>query len=345
MQPGKASARVGRAFSGPRIAPLDTLRGIAILMVIAAHFWPPLVLPPGPDAVMQSLGVGGVLLFFLLSGYLIYRNVQRQPLFVFLERRLFKLMPAYWLNVAAMLALGLVLPDSPPASLRTYLANFLMVPDLARTPLVNGVYWTLVIEIKFYLLIAVQNRFLGDRWRLCVPAAIAAVNLAFWMTTGRGSTLLTYLPVFYIGIEIYRAERDGWTRAGRLRVALVIVAIAGSLALFVTERPLANAAYILFDAALFMTVLSLGWQAGWLNYFGRISYSLYLFHTTIGYPMVLGLQRWGLAAPLGGALAAAASILVAHVLFRCVEEPGVRAGRRLETYRAAGKPLHFSGGV
>jgi peptidoglycan/LPS O-acetylase OafA/YrhL len=219
-----------------------------------------------------------------------------------------------------------------------------MVPDLTRMPLVNGVYWTLIIEIKFYVLIALQYRLLGDRMRLAVPAAIMACNFIFWIATGRGSTLLTYLPVFYIGIEIYCAEKDGWTRASCTRVALLVLLIAGSFDLFVSEQPVANIVFTLLDATVFIAVLTRGWELGMLSFFGRISYSLYLFHTTVGYPIVRGLPPSTYSPLLAAVLAVASSIVVAYVMFRCVETPGVQAGRGIEAYRMTGSSLRLPSG-
>ena len=55
---------------------------------------------------VNSLGRGGVILFFLLSGYLIFRSVEREPTSTFLSRRMFKIFPAYSVNVALIFALG-----------------------------------------------------------------------------------------------------------------------------------------------------------------------------------------------------------------------------------------------
>ena len=91
-----------------RILSLDSIRGIAILMVVVAHFLP-LRIDLGQSGYhVVSLGRGGVLLFFLLSGYLIFRNVEWQPLPTFLSRRLFKIFPAYCVNVALLYLLGCI---------------------------------------------------------------------------------------------------------------------------------------------------------------------------------------------------------------------------------------------
>src|SRR5262245_13030538 len=77
-----------------RFLALDTLRGVAILMVLCGHFFPGRLVFGELAHHVNSLARGGVLLFFLLSGYLIFRNVERQDTAIFLSRRLFKIFPA-----------------------------------------------------------------------------------------------------------------------------------------------------------------------------------------------------------------------------------------------------------
>jgi len=95
--------------SGGRVVALDTLRGIALLMVICAHFLPGKLIFGLAANVVSTMGRGGVILFFLLSGYLIFRNLQNQKPLVFLSRRLFKIFPAYCGNVLVIVLLGQLL--------------------------------------------------------------------------------------------------------------------------------------------------------------------------------------------------------------------------------------------
>ena len=155
-----------------RFLALDTMRGVAILMVIFGHFLPGRVVF-GPFAHhVTSLGRGGVLLFFLLSGYLIFRNVERQDTAIFLSRRLFKIFPAYTINVALIFLFGLFTAGHENWNLKLLLANLFMVQDVFGQDMLNGVYWTLLIEIKFYVFIALQYLFLRDRGTLVIPLVL-----------------------------------------------------------------------------------------------------------------------------------------------------------------------------
>ncbi|MCF2524462.1 acyltransferase family protein [Bradyrhizobium sp. G127] len=70
-----------------RIPSLDALRGIAILMVNLGHFIPARVALGDASYHVVSLGRGGVVLFFLLSGYLVFRNIEKQDTATFISRR------------------------------------------------------------------------------------------------------------------------------------------------------------------------------------------------------------------------------------------------------------------
>ena len=155
-----------------RFLALDTMRGVAILMVLFGHFLPDRIVFGQLAHHVTSLGRGGVLLFFLLSGYLIFRNVERQDTTIFLSRRLFKIFPAYSINVALIFLFGLFTARHENWNLKVLLANLFMVQDIFGQDLLNGVFWTLLIEIKFYAFIALQYLLLRDRGTACHSACV-----------------------------------------------------------------------------------------------------------------------------------------------------------------------------
>lgn len=187
-----------------RIPSLDVLRGIAILTVVFGHFIPARIALGQAAYHVSSLGRGGVLLFFLLSGYLVFRNIEKQDPLTFISRRLFKIFPAYWVNVV-VIALFSLMAGHQAFSLATVLGNFFMVQDVFRMESLNGVYWTLLIEVKFYLFLACQHFLLRDRGPLAVLAGLVCTNIVVWLLRGHASLLLTFFPVFYVGIHFPRA--------------------------------------------------------------------------------------------------------------------------------------------
>ena len=94
------------------------------------------------------------------------------------------------------------------------------------------VFWTLLIEIKFYAFIALQYLLLRDRGTLVIPLVFIMVNTAIWLTRGHASVLLTFFPTFYVGIQIYRAECRNWDSIGTLTAGSMVALVALSLFMF-----------------------------------------------------------------------------------------------------------------
>jgi peptidoglycan/LPS O-acetylase OafA/YrhL len=309
-----------------RIDALDSLRGIAILMVLASHLLPPALRLPAAPPALEGVGRGGVILFFLLSGYLIFGNVRRQPTAIFLRRRLFKILPSYWLSLACIAALDWGLSGAAHFPWRVYLTNFLMIPDLTADPEVSGVYWTLLIEVKFYLFIAIQYAILKERFLLGIAGALIASSVALFAVRGHGSQLLACFPAFYVGIYMSRAEERGWRAPACAALAAVTLAAAAGMIVALPDERLWSAVYLVGGALLFALFLRYRLGHRWLGFLGMTSYNNYLYHALVG----------GLVfAAIGGGPAPAIIVLavstgLAVVLYRTVEQPLVRLGRRWE---------------
>jgi peptidoglycan/LPS O-acetylase OafA/YrhL len=143
-----------------RMAWLDALRAIAALLVVYAHLSRYLLRSVrGFSAEWLHAGPAGVMLFFLVSGYIIPASLERHGnLRRFWAGRFRRLFPLY--TVVALLVAGLgvagVVPLDPalaahPAT--TAVAHATMLPFLLGSPLVTPVFWTLTFEMVFYLLV------------------------------------------------------------------------------------------------------------------------------------------------------------------------------------------------
>jgi peptidoglycan/LPS O-acetylase OafA/YrhL len=148
----------------PRFPALDGIRAIAAFAVVATHvgFNSGRAIDNGPFAPLLARLDFGVTLFFLLSGFVIYRpflaaalDGRRLPATrrtrQFLVRRAVRILPAYWVAVLVTLAvLSLRRPTahdwwSYPLLLQTYTGG-------NREPSLTQM-WTLSVELCFYLLI------------------------------------------------------------------------------------------------------------------------------------------------------------------------------------------------
>ncbi|CFQ33729.1 acyltransferase family protein [Yersinia aleksiciae] len=138
-------------MSKPRIEYLDSLRGIAALMVVTSHF---LERTPLRDSWFLShfnLGQFGVVIFFILSGMLIpySLNDSEQAIKKFMISRLFRLYPAYWLSVLFAVLSAIYFTDTFP-EVKVIAINLTMIQSLFNVSDLFGVYWTLIIELIFY---------------------------------------------------------------------------------------------------------------------------------------------------------------------------------------------------
>lgn len=322
---GHSAASVPR-----RMLSLDTVRGAAIIAVLCSHFLGTIRFGDDVDHALIVLGRGGVTLFFLLSGYLIFRNVQTQPIATFIGRRFFKVMPSYWLNIIVILIADLSIDNFTHFPLRSYLASLLAVSDLLGVEPVSGVFWTLLIEIKFYVFIAIQYALFGRRYIHIILVALVMFAVIAWAIRGHGSQLLAYFPVFYLGIEIRLAEEDHWDLQALVRLAAVMVLLAGSLYLCLDQYKLGSAGYLVASSIVFVIALRNNISNRLISILGVTSYSNYLFHAIAGgFVFAMLGYRQGLAEIFGVAAAAIVATATAVVLYRVVEVPMVNLGRRL----------------
>lgn len=330
LVPGSAPAPALKQDAG-RIPSLDALRGIAILMVIFGHFIPARIALGEASYHVSSLGRGGVILFFLLSGYLVFRNIERQDAITFISRRLFKIFPAYWVNVL-LIAVFSFLTGTKFFPLDVVLGNFFMVQDIFHKESLSGVYWTLLIEVKFYLFLVLQYFLLRGRGILLVLAALVCADAAVWFVRGHASLLLMFFPAFYVGIQVRQAETAGWSRLAMLQVAGVSLVVAASLLVFDDYYGKWSAAYVIGEAVMLVAFLRVGVSSSILGFFGRISYSHYLYHMTAGYVFLSlfppsEVLSFNLMVVM---LVIALTTAIAYISYRLVEVPMVAFGKRHE---------------
>jgi peptidoglycan/LPS O-acetylase OafA/YrhL len=186
--------------NGQRLPALDALRGLAILMVLVAHYVSvPLfdVFRPGSTAsylhATLRLAGSGVDLFFVLSGFLIggilLDNRESQNLFkTFYCRRFFRIIPVYALLVLAYLIVvklasfdiaSLRIPVGEPfplAVLATFTQNMWMI-NHHDSPFV-GVTWSLAVEEQFYLTLPALIRFVPRKAITPVVVSLAVLAVA-----------------------------------------------------------------------------------------------------------------------------------------------------------------------
>ncbi|BEL02367.1 hypothetical protein Q0Z83_005580 [Actinoplanes sichuanensis] len=146
----------------PRLAWLDALRGWAAVVVAAFHVSPLVLGSERHLRIFQILDLGkyGVLLFFLVSGYVIPMSLERHgDLRRFWTGRLLRIYPAYLFAVLVTIGLGAAgimrMPDQLAGeTTASVLGHVTMLQDLIGTRGVLRPFWTLSFEMVFYLIVA-----------------------------------------------------------------------------------------------------------------------------------------------------------------------------------------------
>ena len=254
---------------------LDGLRAVAVLLVVYAHLSRTLF--TGARAVTAEwlhAGTAGVMLFFLVSGYIIPASLERHgSLRTFWVSRLCRLLPLYVVVTVAVVALHGFgrLPLDPALAadpLTAAVAHATLLPHLLGVPLVTPVLWTLTFEMAFYLLVgalfALRRHRAGAL--LAMVLAVVAVGTAP-LAPGVAAGHVT------LGVAAVLVLALGAVASGRRRLVVAGALLLGGLAatlLTVGQDP-AHA----WDGLLIIAVMLVGttihradhglirwWQAG-----------------------------------------------------------------------------------
>jgi peptidoglycan/LPS O-acetylase OafA/YrhL len=319
--------------SACRIPELDALRGIAALAVVLFHYTSSYDSQFGHLAALPDFEVGrrGVQLFFILSGFVIFMSLERTTgATQFLVARVARLYPTYWVGVllTSVVLATVTLPGHPidPGQL---LANLTMAQQWFGGTNVDGVYWTLTVELASYaLMLAAYRLRCLDRIEAMGGIVVIAVFALIVVDQANGFALRHYpaprmllgsVHLFFAGILLYRLPRHHSPRAvGLLAFCVMVEAFFNPATVLLV---VASGAAI--GLAAFRGIPLLRWRP--LLFLGSISYPLYLLHNNIGFTIIRGLYALGIEHPLlilGVPIAAA--IVLATAVHYAVEEPAQR---------------------
>lgn len=293
-----------------RFRELDGLRGIAAFAVVLSHF------TGGYDARYPEdthafydvwWGAFGVSLFFMISGFVILMTAQAGDARRFAISRFSRLYPAYWVALAIAVLIGaLFRVPGTPVGPKVVVANVTMVQRWFFVPNVNDAFWTLAIEMQFYvllfaLLIATRARLTDSAMRWVAAAwLVLALAVAVWAypqahgvnpqfvpnaaKIAINLTMAEYGPLFCVGMLAYLSRIHGRFEK------LLPVAVVGAVAAAGLLENWVHAAWVgclclafLFVAMRNGTRMLQFFPIQWL---GKISYSLYITHSILGYVVI-----------------------------------------------------------
>lgn len=311
-----------------RIKEIDGLRGIAALSVVFYHYFFRYDVLFGHENIVSSwavYGKHGVELFFIISGFVIFwsLNNTKKPK-DFLISRFSRLYPVFWAAlIVTFLCVSYFGLINREVSTMSFFGNFLMFHSYFNIPSVDGVYWTLKVELTFYALI-----FLLYVFRLLNKIDyFILIGLCFIIVTRLGISqipdviakveVLQWFPFFAIGISLYKIHFKTFEK---LTIVNLFLAIASTALIFSIAACIMYGAFVcLFYLAVnkYLPLL----KSRILLFFGAISYVLYLIHQNVGYIIIREAYAYNVPPIFTIILALAIVVIVSYLLHENVEKP------------------------
>lgn len=284
------------AVNDHKVPALDGLRGFAALYVVVFHQLQAVQFGNYLFDHLIRFGHQSVLLFFMISGFLIFGSIQRRTLTGsnwrqrFYLSRAFRILPLWWaLLVLHQLVIGM--------SWRVFLANMMMVFgfvsfDVTYLPIV--VAWSLFAEECFYVIAPFLQRFFSDSRDLLILVLLSVIVAALW--TGLAPRLgvpdtnvfiwrfpLAQLSYFSIGLLLAWFSKtvsfgnwisQGSTQSWALDGLAVVAFFSPAFGIYIPAE--IGCGLILVAVLAGTTVIGGCMRRRWLCYLGRRCYSIYI---------------------------------------------------------------------
>jgi peptidoglycan/LPS O-acetylase OafA/YrhL len=361
---------VGKEIAATRFHSVDGLRGYLALGVVFHHLtlnyeyyrmgeW-----GRAPSSLGAFLGKGSVALFFMITAFLFWnRAIDTEGRFqanVFYQARVRRILPMYLfvvllLVVTAFAMTGLTLRVSLANLMRAVLAwifftfpGELAINGYEQTRLINTVFWSLVWEWKFYLILPFLALFSGPRSRWHMMAVAALLLLAFDITSFGwffwGGALAAMLSRLETVKSVSRTWGASLVAIGFLAMAVVYVPYAQGLptvVLLIFPFTIISGGSTLFGLLTFKPA----------RFLGILSYSVYLLHNWVLFVVSIIVNKYTPISGLSelnywylGALITITTVILASVTYRFVESPYLSAKVRIKdaSRRSAAHPSYES---
>jgi exopolysaccharide production protein ExoZ len=299
----------------------------------------------GPLRLHSLVGTFGIATFFIVSGIVITYAAQRESPGRFAARRAVRIVPAMW--VVLLLVWVLARVDVPvgvagPVDVGDLFANLTLANFFFSGHVgLNLVTWTLAVQIGYYVIVAATIP-LQRRWPWLPPAlAVTLVSVLLSVVHDESSVaghmvrvIVTFLPILFIGqvialVQLGRLHPLAGTAYGVLQWLLLVRADMTS---DLTPAIPGYGRMVVCIALLVIVCcrLSGGLVAGrWTRGMAGRTYAVFLVHVPVLYvtPHLLSTTTGTTSAFF---VATAGTAVVAELLYRFVEAPGVRWYRRWE---------------
>ncbi|EHQ9764061.1 acyltransferase [Salmonella enterica] len=289
-----------------RINEIDFLRFVAAMAVVFFHYAfrgyaaDGMSIMPYPSlAPVSKYGFLGVQLFFMISGFVILMSASHGSIRNFTISRMVRLYPAFLACCTITFIVTLVIgAPTYSVSFNQYITNMTMLNEFIGIPSVDGAYWSLFVEMRFYALVAIIL-IIGKIHRsqeLILSWLIISIVLELYPIWKLRTIFITnYSTYFIAGATCYLIYSKGLSALkSAILIASLFLAIYQSTSQIIffenhyntfISKYITSTIIISFYIAMILISLKLTGFIGhqkWLL-IGSLTYPLYLIHQNIGY--------------------------------------------------------------
>ena len=332
-----------------RYLELDALRGIAVLAVVFYHytFAYDFHFKLFSDHKLYLYhGNLAVHLFFVISGFVIFLTLEKSKRKTdFLVSRFSRLYPSYWVAMLVTLTVITVFPVPTLGhyTIKEVAMNLTMLQGFTKLRLIDQVYWTLKMELTFYIIMYLLylNKLLSKiEWACLAWLAFSLISSIFKIPLKKYLDVLfvlEYAPLFIAGINFYLIKNKGGSILNHIIIALSLVVEVRWLLMHPDEN---YVSVILFAGIYALFYLFAYGRLSWINnrvllFLGSISYSLYLLHNVIGYSIIYRLRQYTDLQIIYVTIPFIFSIALATLMTFYIEKPAIRFIRNSYKKRTA----------
>ncbi|MBC7981702.1 acyltransferase [Candidatus Parcubacteria bacterium] len=293
-----------QAQNTQKIGSINTLRFIAAAFVVFYHYafafyYRDLSYVDLPFfRYIFQYGYLGVDLFFIISGFVISLSAENRNAYNFFKSRVGRLYPVFWIS-AIITTLFILFGGHliySEMSWSRFLTNMTMIPSFFNADPLDGTYWTLLLEMKFYFIILLLILFKQFKRieKFAIPLAVIMLAVSVFRPDLAADSQWIWVPNFIAGVLFYKIYKEGLTNT---RIFALCTTLISSLVFalkripYLSEgygiafKPSVISLYILFFYLIFLLISLNKFKIPnnrFVNILGLLTYPVYLLHHQIG---------------------------------------------------------------
>ncbi|CAM3941253.1 acyltransferase family protein [Aeromonas bestiarum] len=357
---------------------ISLLRGFAALLVVWSHlvgwwlnanklespyqyYWENTIVKP--FHLYQNGGHLGVVLFFLISGYVITHVSLSETTKEFIIKRVLRIFPTLFIAllitagiVSLCVYFGLMLPlGTGERTVEQYIYSFLLLNIPLGMPAALSVTWTLAIEIIFYVLTAIflmptKKNALTSTYLFCLITSLTILFSPYSQLLKETAYLLVYIFILLIGRVYYFGVRSEKDKSKYLMLGVLNFVFFSYFydylypgRFFSIESGKVNYPLI-YTYAIALCIFIISSQLYYSrtkvgSFFSDISYSLYLIHLPVGCFVlaICHVNKWSFE------LSVIVAFIICFILSKCmyewIEKPLQNLARKWCSHISVGRSI------